>query len=579
MRAMDDDLTKPSAQVYSCRTGQGAEVDAAAWNGLTAETPCGLVSQRRDCDRTMPRKIPVEELDRIVALVKPHANGVGVDKIRGGLEPGFSARTLQRRLGRLAAEGRIVARGTTRGKRYFPAEGTSPADTALPGVDTGSRTAIRSNAQEASLPVEHRSKTIASDVQNVSERGVMNLVRGRSDGPCIALLLDRDLLSVRQELVGMMRQLGWQILDLRYFGRALPSGYVPDGVFTDLDPTDPKVKVLQGLGFPIIRLSVWPTASESLLPTVAEDRDAAGRMAAEHFAERRFRHFGFVGFGEMDENRTMYEAMRSRASELGCEFHLHRHRALTHEERQLATNERRRLRRVDLAQWLLEVPKPIGMLAWSDHLGGRICAAANQAGLNIPSDVAVLGYGNRECDCECTLVPLSSIDPGVVRHADVGVRLMQALLAGESPPGHPIEVPPVGIEVRESTDALAVVDPLVVRALRYMWNHIDRDLGSEAIASAMGTSRRTLERAFRRHLGSSIRSELLRRRIDQLKLLLQTTDRPIADLSSLVGFNSAQYMSNAFRRTVSMAPKQYRRVSREQGDDQLGFWRSLAQSD
>lgn len=30
----------------------------------------------------MPKKIPVEELDRIVEIVAPHLNGVGVDAIR-----------------------------------------------------------------------------------------------------------------------------------------------------------------------------------------------------------------------------------------------------------------------------------------------------------------------------------------------------------------------------------------------------------------------------------------------------------------------------------------------------------------
>jgi LacI family transcriptional regulator len=405
---------------------------------------------------------------------------------------------------------------------------------------------------------------LRSPLQGVSESNVVDLVRGRSEGPCIALLVIEDHVGLIEPLVRMMRQQGWQVLDLRFFGRKMPIGRVPDGVFTDLPETDDKVAALQAFGCPIVRLGGLLKLSGNRLPSVVQDRAMAGRMAAEHFAERLFRHVGFVGFGEMEENKLMYEAMRDRAAELGCACHLHRHRGLTPAESALPTNEKTRLRRQELAQWLKDVPKPIGMLAWSDNLGGRICAAANQAGFSIPSDVAVLGYGNKVSDCECTLVPLSSIDPGFGSHATIAVQLMQELLSGVSKPLQPILVSPVGIDVRESTDALAVVDPVVSKALRYMWDHLDLDFGSDYLANVLGTSRRTLERAFRNHLGTSIRAELLRRRVDQLKVLLRTTDLPIADLAPRVGFSSAQYLSNAFRRTVGVAPNQYRSMSHEQ---------------
>ena len=60
----------------------------------------------------MPRVIPVEELQRIVEMVAPHRDGVGVDAIRRRLGPGLSDRTLQRRLSLLSREGRITAEGT-----------------------------------------------------------------------------------------------------------------------------------------------------------------------------------------------------------------------------------------------------------------------------------------------------------------------------------------------------------------------------------------------------------------------------------------------------------------------------------
>jgi hypothetical protein len=76
----------------------------------------------------MPKVIPVEELQRIVEIVAPHRDGVGVDAIRRGLGPGLSDRTLQRRLSLLSREGRITAEGTGKGRRYFPVRPPEPVE-------------------------------------------------------------------------------------------------------------------------------------------------------------------------------------------------------------------------------------------------------------------------------------------------------------------------------------------------------------------------------------------------------------------------------------------------------------------
>jgi hypothetical protein len=76
----------------------------------------------------MPKRIPVEELDRIVGLVAPHRDGIGVAAIRRGLGPELSERTLQRRLSRLSREGLIIARGTGKGRRYFPVTAPQPEE-------------------------------------------------------------------------------------------------------------------------------------------------------------------------------------------------------------------------------------------------------------------------------------------------------------------------------------------------------------------------------------------------------------------------------------------------------------------
>ncbi|MEC5126019.1 Fic family protein [Verrucomicrobiales bacterium BCK34] len=81
----------------------------------------------------MPKQISAQELDAITAVIRRHPHGVGAEGIRGGLASSLSnlsARTLQRRLNRLEADGEITSTGTGKGKRYFPVsvEGAAAAD-------------------------------------------------------------------------------------------------------------------------------------------------------------------------------------------------------------------------------------------------------------------------------------------------------------------------------------------------------------------------------------------------------------------------------------------------------------------
>jgi len=68
----------------------------------------------------MPRKIPDQELNAIAAIVAANPNGVQAGILRAGLDFTIPARKLQRRLKLLAEQGRITAKGSGKGTKYFP---------------------------------------------------------------------------------------------------------------------------------------------------------------------------------------------------------------------------------------------------------------------------------------------------------------------------------------------------------------------------------------------------------------------------------------------------------------------------
>jgi LacI family transcriptional regulator len=285
-------------------------------------------------------------------------------------------------------------------------------------------------------------------------------------------------------------------------------------------------------------------------------------MAAEHFAERRFRHLGFVCYPAMTEDSDaalLLNAFTRHAGELGCECHqLVFSRWRTESEASKPWNEKHRLRQEEFGRWLREVPKPIGLFTFADHMAGRMVVTSLEQGLEVPGQVAVLGYGGVRPTCVSAPVPLSSVDPGAEEQCHAAVRLMQDLLDEKPAPKEAVRVPPAGVVVRESTDVLACDDPDVARAIRFMWDNLQVHMSVSDVAKAVSLSRRSLERAFREQIGYGVNAEWQRRRLERCCQLLRETDLTVADIAPQVGFRSKDYLHTLFRRKYGVTPRKYR---------------------
>lgn len=82
---------------------------------------------------------------------------------------------------------------------------------------------------------------------------------------------------------------GWDLLDLRFTLGSLPADRPTAGALLGCLPTDPLAQHLRKIACPAVRLGRLPHPRDALPPAVLPDPSAIGRLAAEHFAERRFR--------------------------------------------------------------------------------------------------------------------------------------------------------------------------------------------------------------------------------------------------------------------------------------------------
>ena len=80
-------------------------------------------------------------------------------------------------------------------------------------------------------------------------------------------------------------------------------------------------------------------------------------------------------------------------------------------------------------------------------------------------------------------------------------------------------------------------------------------------------SRRYLELRFRTRLGRSIRDELMRERIENVKSLLSTGNLTIGEIVQRTGFSSDSHLSQLFRKATGATMLTWRRENRETPDE------------
>lgn len=133
------------------------------------------------------------------------------------------------------------------------------------------------------------------------------------------------------------------------------------------------------------------------------------------------------------------------------------------------------------------------------------------------------------------------------------------MMNGENIPNdQAITVPPVGIVTRQSTDVLAITDPEVTTALRYIRRHALDGIRVRDVVNQVPISRVSLEVRFKRTLGRTMHSEIQRVQLERVKQLLRSTDLPIREIAQRTGFKYAEYLSNLFHRLTGQTLGQYR---------------------
>jgi LacI family transcriptional regulator len=345
------------------------------------------------------------------------------------------------------------------------------------------------------------------------------------------------------------REAGWH-LELRATIEAtIPAQWRGDGMLAN-DTALPRVARFVAAQAPLQpTVLIGSNHPPSRLPCVRGDNAGAGRAAALHFLDRGYQHFAWhsVRRGAVEQERR--SGFVRTLAEGGHACHLLEWRPGRGRSREDWSGA---------AAWLsLELkrlPKPLALFVLDDLLAIDAVQACLDAGLRVPEDVAVLGVANMELACECSQIPLSSIDENPTEIAYRAARLLDHLMAGGAVPDTPEIVPIKGLVVRRSTGIFAITDPALRRASEFMEQNFHRHLGMDDVARRAGISLRALHYAFRRELQRTPGQHLLRLRLARARELVETGALKLGEVATACGFSTLRNFHRAFRREFGSPP-------------------------
>lgn len=93
---------------------------------------------------------------------------------------------------------------------------------------------------------------------------------------------------------------------------------------------------------------------------------------------------------------------------------------------------------------------------------------------------------------------------------------------------------------------------------QYLDAHYDQNVLLDEIAEQLNMSTSYLAHTFKEETGCSPGQYMIWRRIGEAQTLIQLTDHPITQISTMVGYDNTNYFSTLFKKTVGMKPKEYR---------------------
>ena len=291
-------------------------------------------------------------------------------------------------------------------------------------------------------------------------------------------------------------------------------------------------------------------------PSVIPDNPEIGRQAAQHLLTLGLKHFSYWGDPSRTYSRERGDAFERRIARAGfncinVQFEPDR---FPWEGRWVNMHEH-------IAAELRRLPKPVGIFAKDDMLGSNIIRNCNELDILVPDEVAVIGTNADEVFCQICTPPLSSVAHPGERVGYQAASLLSRMMRGARvADDYVMPIPIHELVARESTNTLAVDDPVVTEAVHYIRSQAPiYPIHVSEIVSRSRLSHSGFNKNFLKQMGHTPKEEIKRVRLARLQTLLKNTGNKISQVASEMSFESPEELTRFFKRETGFAPKEYRK--------------------
>lgn len=317
--------------------------------------------------------------------------------------------------------------------------------------------------------------------------------------------------------------------------------------------TDSIGQQLKQCGVPIVDLS----AARHIrgVPWADTDDKAIAHLAFEHFVERGFRNFAYCGDAGFQWSSKRCRFFREFAQSAGCRFFDH-HSIARYDRTFDAVAEKR-----GIMDWIGRLPRPVAIMGCYDFKAQEVLDACRQLEISVPTEVAVIGVDNDHLICELSDPTLTSIIPDTKRTGYEAASLLDRMMSGEAIANEqPLMTKPLGVQLRGSTDTVAIEDDEIAAALQFIRHQACANIRVADVLKHTSLSRRAFEHRFKNLVGLTPHEEIQRVRMNRVKELLRDTELTVPQIAQRLGFEHPEYLGAAFKREIGLSPGEYRRI-------------------
>lgn len=287
------------------------------------------------------------------------------------------------------------------------------------------------------------------------------------------------------------------------------------------------------------------------IPNITSDYRKCGRMAADFFINKGFRNFAFFGYKNVVWSQERYEGFRDRIAEKGFIKSLYDNQSQSLENLWFYDMD-------EVRKWVRTLPPSTAMLACDDTQASKIIEVCKLEGINVPSQIAILGVDDDNIMCNLSDPAISSISYNLIQGGYDTAKLIDKLVKNPDAKISDINLQPITIVSRKSTDIYATTDPAILKTLNFIHDNLGNKLSVNDIVKQVPLSRRLLEIRFKKATGQTIHNYINTLRMNKFSELLVSSNRPIVVLAEEVGLSVPANVSRQFKSWSGMTPQEFR---------------------